>query len=60
MKKLLLVVATAVGASILKKNMERSRSEKDLWTEATTPSTTASAESGKDAWASATDTPGDN
>jgi hypothetical protein len=31
MKKLLLVVATAVGASIVKKNLDRSKSDKDLW-----------------------------
>ena len=35
MKKLLAVIATAIGASILKKNMDRQRSEKDLWSEAT-------------------------
>lgn len=39
MKKLLLVVATALGASILKKNLDKSRSDKDLWAEATGSST---------------------
>ena len=39
MKKLLLVVATALGASILKKNIDKSKSDKDLWAEATGPST---------------------
>ncbi|MFN8099739.1 MAG: DLW-39 family protein [Dermatophilaceae bacterium] len=37
MKKLLLVVAAALGASILKKNIERSKTDKDLWAEATAP-----------------------
>ncbi len=37
MKKLLLVVAAALGASILKKNMDKSKTDKDLWAEATTP-----------------------
>ena len=35
MKKLLLVVAAAVGASVLKKNVEKGAADKDLWAEAT-------------------------
>ncbi|MFZ1374718.1 MAG: DLW-39 family protein [Nostocoides sp.] len=60
MKKWLLVVAAAVGASIVKKNVDRSKSEKDLWSEATAPSrssTTPAAPEPKDPWASATETP---
>jgi hypothetical protein len=37
MKKWLLVLATAVGASVLKKNLDRNKTEKDLWSEATAP-----------------------
>ncbi|GAA1793979.1 DLW-39 family protein [Nostocoides veronense] len=52
MKKWLLVIATAVGASIVKKNIDKTKSDKDLWSEATAPKPEAPA---KDAWASATD-----
>ncbi|CCI54005.1 MAG: DLW-39 family protein [Tetrasphaera jenkinsii] len=37
MRKLLLVIATAVGATIVKKNLDRSKADKDLWAEATAP-----------------------
>lgn len=59
MKKLLAVIATAIGASILKKNMDRQRSEKDLWSEATGGKPAAPVESAPvaDAWAESTDKP---
>ena len=35
MKKLLLLVATAVGATIVKKKLDEQQAERDLWAEAT-------------------------
>lgn len=54
MKKWLLVIAAAVGASVVKKNIDRSKADKDLWSEATSEPAAAAPE--KDSWAEATDT----
>jgi len=35
MKKLLLLVATAVGATLVKKKLDEQQAERDLWAEAT-------------------------
>ncbi|MEI2774936.1 MAG: DLW-39 family protein [Tetrasphaera sp.] len=35
MKKWLLVLGAAIGASIVKKNIDKSQADKDLWAEAT-------------------------
>lgn len=35
MKKLLLLIATAVGATIVKKKLDEQQAERDLWAEAT-------------------------
>lgn len=43
MKKLLLLIATAVGATIVKKKLDEQKAERDLWAEATDSSTPPSA-----------------
>lgn len=35
MKKLLLLIATAVGATLVKKKIDEQQAERDLWAEAT-------------------------
>ncbi|MGE9809248.1 MULTISPECIES: DLW-39 family protein [unclassified Janibacter] len=58
MKKALLVIATALGASVLRKKMQKQQSEKDLWSAATDTSkgaTPTAAGSTGGAWSSATD-----
>ena len=35
MKKLLLIVATALGATLVKKKLDEQQAERDLWAEAT-------------------------
>jgi hypothetical protein len=39
MKKLILLIATAVGATIVKKKLDEQQAERDLWSEATDSST---------------------
>ncbi len=69
MKKLLAVLATAIGASIIKKNLDRKRAEQDLWSEATgtkpeatpaAPSAPSNPSTPSDAWASASDAADNN
>jgi hypothetical protein len=40
MKKLLLLIVTAVGASLVKKKLDEQQAERDLWAEATDSSST--------------------
>jgi hypothetical protein len=39
MKKLLILIATAVGATLVKRKLDEQQAERDLWAEATDDST---------------------
>ncbi len=58
MKKLLVLAAAAVGASVVQRRLKQQRAEQDLWSEATGGSSpNAARRPGGDAWAAATDRP---